>query len=225
VPGINSRSVLVLDVGGTHVKVLSVGRPDPIKIPSGSKMTPRAMVDAVREATTKWNYRVISIGYPGVVTDGQPTEEPQHLGHGWVGFDFEKALSHPVRIINDAALQALGAHSGGRMLFLGLGTGLGSAMVVNGTVIPMELGHLPYRRGRSYEDYVGEAWLQKHGKRKWRKHVDDVVALFRAALEPEDVVIGGGNARLLGPLPPNTRIASEEAAVKGGVRLWEGDGS
>lgn len=183
------------------------------------------MVKAVRDATTDWNYSAISIGYPGVVTHGQPAQEPQHLAPGWVGFDFEKALGHPVRIINDAALQALGAYSGGHMLFLGLGTGLGAAMVVDGVVVPMEIGHLPYRRGRSYEYYVGEAWLDKHGKRKWREHVTDVVALFRSAFEPDEIVIGGGNARLLHHLPPDTRIASEEAAMKGGVRLWEGDGS
>ena len=167
--------ILVIDVGGTHIKVLATGRKKPLKIRSGPKMSAREMVRAVRQATADWQYPVVSIGYPGPVLHGKPVTEPRNLGDGWVGFDFKKAFGCPVRVINDAAMQALGSYKGGRMLFLGLGTGLGSALIVDGVLEPMELAHLPYKKGRTYEQYVGKAGLKRFGKKKWRRHVADVV--------------------------------------------------
>src|SRR5437867_2817888 len=194
--------VLVIDVGGTHVKLLATGRKQPVEIPSGPKMTARKMVAAVRAATAGWKYDAVSIGYPGPVVHGHPVAEPHHLGRGWVGFNFRKAFGRPVKIINDAAMQALGSYRGGRMLFLGLGTGLGSALIVDGVLEPMELAHLPYKKDRTYEDYVGLAGLKRLGRKKWRRHVDDVVEQLKAALQADYVVLGGGNARLLKKFPP-----------------------
>ena len=174
--------ILVIDVGGTHVKVLATGRRDPLIIPSGPKMTPKKMAEAVKKETKGWPYSAVSIGYPGIVVHGRPVHEPHNLGRGWVGFDFRKAFRVPVRIINDAAMQALGSYKGGRMLFLGLGTGLGSALIVDGIVEPMELAHLPYKKGKSYEDYLGLAGLKRLGKKKWRNHVTDVVKKLKNAL-------------------------------------------
>src|SRR5512141_896871 len=180
--------VLVIDIGGTHVKVLATGHKKRVEIPSGPKMTPAKMVAAVRAATAGWQYEAVSIGYPGPVVHGRPLSEPHNLGRGWVGFDFKKAFGgRPVKMINDAAMQALGSYKGRRMLFLGLGTGLGSALIIDGVLEPMELGHLPYRKGRTYEDYVGQAGLERLGKKKWRRHVLDVVARLAAALEPDDI--------------------------------------
>jgi predicted NBD/HSP70 family sugar kinase len=213
------RNILVIDVGGTHVKVLATGQKEPVKIPSGSKMTARDMVKSVRKAAAHWNYSAASIGYPGPVVHGKPLRDPYNLGPGWVGFDFKKAFGCPVKVINDAAMQALGSYHGGRMLFLGLGTGLGSAMIVDGILEPMELAHLPYRK-RTYEDYVGLAGLERLGKKKWRRHVFDVVNILKAALEADYVVIGGGNARLLKTLPPNSRLGDNRTAFRGGLRLW-----
>ena len=187
--------ILVIDVGGTHIKALATGHRKRVRIKSGSKMSAREMVRAVRQATAGWRYSVVSIGYPGPVLHGRPVSEPRHLGGGWVGFDFEKAFGCPVRMINDAAMQALGSYKGGRMLFLGLGTGLGSALIVDGTLEPMELAHLPYKKGRTYEDYVGQAALKRFGKKTWRRNVADVVTRLKAALEADDVVVGGGNAK------------------------------
>jgi len=218
---VNTRlKVLVIDVGGTHIKVLATGHKTPIEIVSGPKMTPAKMVAAVRGATTDWQYSVASIGYPGPVLHGKPVMEPFNLGPGWVGFNFEKALGCPVRVINDAAMQALGHYEGGRMLFLGLGTGLGSAMIVDGVLEPMELAHLPYKRGRTYEDYVGIRGLKRLGRKKWREHVFDVVKLLRAALEADYVVLGGGNVKQLKKLPPGARMGDNSYAFRGGVRLW-----
>lgn len=214
--------ILVIDVGGTHVKVLASGQPEQ-KIPSGPEMTPERMVAAVRDATAGWNYGAISMGYPGPVIHGRPVAEPHNLGRGWVGFDFAKAFGKPVKIVNDAALQALGCYQGGRMLFLGLGTGLGSAMIVDGVLEPMELAHLPYRKGRTYEDYVGLRGLKRLGKKKWRRHVATIVDLLKTALEADDVVLGGGNARLLNELPAGARLGDETCALRGGVRLWDKD--
>ena len=197
--------VLAIDVGGTHVKVLATGEREVRKFPSGPAMTPDQMVAGVLELAKGWRFDAVSIGYPGPVLHGHPIAEPHHLGSGWVGFDFRRALGCPVRLINDAAMQALGSYLRGRMLFLGLGTGLGSAMIVNGIVEPMELGHLPYKKG-VYEDYVGAQGLAKHGKSKWRRHVADVVRLLVAALEPDDVVLGGGNAKELKELPQGCRL-------------------
>jgi polyphosphate glucokinase len=211
---------LVVDVGGTSVKILASGQNEPRSFRSGPTMTPAQMVSSVKQLSRGWNYNVVSIGYPGPVLQGRPIAEPHNLGGGWVGFDFAAAFGHPVKVINDAAMQALGSYKGGKMLFLGLGTGFGSAMIVNGAVEPMELGHLPYRKG-VYEDYVGRAGLERYGKKKWRRHVADVVARFIAALEPEDTVIGGGNVRKLDALPPGSRAGDNRNAFSGGFRLWE----
>jgi polyphosphate glucokinase len=211
--------VLVIDVGGTHIKILATGEREVRKFPSGPAMTPNQMVAGVRELAKGWRFEAVSIGYPGPVLHGHPIAEPHHLGPGWVGFDFRRAIGCPVRLINDAAMQALGSYRRGRMLFLGLGTGLGSAMVVNGIVEPMELGHLPYKKG-VYEDYVGAQGLAKHGKSKWRRHVADVVRLLAAALEPDDVVLGGGNAKELKELPQGCRLGNNANAFLGGFRLW-----
>jgi len=217
------RKILVIDVGGTHVKVLATGRRKPLEIPSGPKMTAKQMVRDVREGTTGWRYSVVSIGYPGPVLHGKPVSEPANLGGGWVGFDYAKAFGHPVRLINDAAMQALGSYKGGRMLFLGLGTGLGSALIVDGVLEPMELAHLPYKKGKTYEDLVGEAALRRFGKKKWRGYVTDVVTRLQAALEADEVVVGGGNAKLLRSLPKGVRLGSNANAFIGGYRLWKGN--
>jgi polyphosphate glucokinase len=214
--------ILVIDVGGTHVKAIVSGRRTRVKIISGPKMTARQMVAAVCATTAGWKYNAVSIGYPGPVLRNQPVREPFNLGGGWVGFDFKKAFGHPVKIMNDAAMQALGSYEGGQMLFIGLGTGLGSALVSHhGSVIPLELAHLPYKNGLTYEDYVGEAGLQRLGKKKWRKHVEIVVAQLKAAMQAEYVVLGGGNARLIVKLPPDTRLGDNANAFRGGFRLWK----
>jgi polyphosphate glucokinase len=213
--------VLVIDVGGSHVKVRATGRKTPIKIRSGPKMTAAQMVRRVREAIDGWTYDAVSIGYPGVVLHGKPLHEPRNLGGGWVGFRFKKAFGCPVTIINDAAMQALGSYKGGRMLFLGLGTGLGSALIIDGVLEPTELAHLPYKKGRTYEDYVGNAGLKRLGKKKWRRHVIDVVTRLKNALEVDDVVIGGGNAKLLKRLPRGVRLGANANAFLGGHRLWK----
>jgi len=213
--------ILVIDVGGTHVKVIATGRRTPLKIPSGPTLTARQMVESVRAATAGWRYDAVSIGFPGPVSDHRPVREPHNLGGGWVQFPFPKAFGCPVKIINDAAMQALGSHQGGQMLFLGLGTGLGSAMIHHGDVVPLELAHLPYKNGRSYEDYAGLAGLKRLGKKKWRRHVATIVAQLRAALQADYVVLGGGNARLMETLPPDTRAGDNANAFRGGFRLWE----
>jgi ROK family protein len=213
--------ILVIDVGGTHVKALATGRKKPIRIPSGPTMTAQEMVKMVRETTTGWNYTRVSIGYPGPVLHGKPVCEPRNLGSGWVGFDFRKAFGHPVHVINDAAMQALGSYKGGRMLFLGLGTGLGSALIVDGVIEPMELAHLPYEKGRTYEEQVGNAALERFGRKKWRRHVADVVKRLKAALEADDVGVGGGNAKWLRTLPKGVRLGSNANAFVGGYRLWK----
>lgn len=179
------------------------------------------MVRLVREATTGWSYDVVSIGYPGPVVNGKPISDPWNLGGGWVGFNFARAFGKPVKVINDAAMQALGSYTGGRMLFLGLGTGLGSALIVDGVLEPMELGHLPYRKRRSYEDYVGTAGLKRLGRKKWRRHVLDVIDLLRKALQADDIVLGGGNAKLLEKLPAGVRLGTNANAFIGGRRLWD----
>ena len=214
-------NILAIDVGGTHVKVLATGRRKPLEIPSGPKMTAKEMVRKVREGTTGWRYDGVSIGYPGPVLHGKPVSEPSNLGGGWVGFDFKKAFGCPVRVINDAAMQAWGSYNGGRMLFLGLGTGLGSALIVDGVLEPMELAHLPYENGRTYEQQVGLAALKRIGKKKWRRRVADVVTRLKAALEVNDVVVGGGNAKLLRTLPKGVRLGSNANAFVGGYRLWK----
>jgi polyphosphate glucokinase len=213
-------NVLVVDVGGTHVKILATGQDEPRRFPSGPLLTAEQMVATVKDLAGEWTYDVVSIGYPGPVLQGRPVAEPRHLGPGWVGFDYQAAFGRPVKLVNDAAMQALGSYQGGKMLFLGLGTGLGSTLVVDGIVEPMELGHLPYRKS-TYEDYVGIRGLEQRGKKKWRLYVADVVALLTAALEPDDVVLGGGNIKKLKQLPPGCRAGDNANAFRGGFRLWE----
>jgi polyphosphate glucokinase len=212
--------VLVVDVGGTHVKILATGQTSRREFISGPTMTPDQMVRQVLKAAQGWEFDAVSIGYPGPVLRGKPVAEPHHLGAGWVGFNFEAAFGCPVKVINDAAMQALGSYDGGTMLFLGLGTGLGSALVVDGIVEPMELGHLPYKKG-TYEDYIGIRGLKRFGKKKWRHYVEDVVARLTAALEPDYVVLGGGNIHKLKELPPHCRLGDNANAFSGGFRLWE----
>ena len=216
-----SNKVLVIDIGGTHVKLLATGQKEPIKIPSGPEMTPRRMVALVRRATAKWKYSAVSIGYPGPVLHGKPVSDPHNLAPGWIGFNFRKAFGRPVKLMNDAALQAIGSYKRGRMLFLGLGTGLGSALIVDGVIEPLELAHLPYKKGGTYEDYIGLRGLERLGKKKWRRYVADVVNRLKAALEVDDVVIGGGNAKLLKALPAGARLGSNANAFRGGFRIWQ----
>ena len=212
-------NVLVVDVGGTHVKILATGQHEPLRFPSGPTLTAKQMVAGVRKLARGWKYDVVSIGYPGPVLRDHPVAEPHNLGKGWVGFDFEKAFGRPVRVVNDAAMQALGSYKRGKMLFLGLGTGLGSTLVVNRITEPMELGHLPYKKA-TYEDYVGERALEKQGKKRWRRNVADVVGRLITALEPDDVVLGGGNVKQLKELPPGCRAGDNANAFLGGFRLW-----
>lgn len=216
-------NVLVIDVGGTHVKVLATGQTQPRAFVSGPRLTPKQMVAKVRKLVSDWNYDVVSIGFPGPVLRNRPIAEPWNLGKGWIGFNFEAAFKRPVRVINDAALQALGSYKRGKMLFLGLGTGLGSTMIVDGMVEPMELGHLPYKKA-TFEDYIGVRGLKKYGKKKWRRYVADVVERLVAALEPEDVVLGGGNVHKLKKLPPGCRAGENANAFRGGFRLWQKKG-
>lgn len=211
--------MLVVDVGGTSVKILVSGQDQHRSFLSGPKLTPKRMVSGVRKLATGWAYDVVSIGYPGAVVRGRPIAEPHNLGRGWVGFHFAAAFGHPVKIVNDAAMQALGSYTGGKMLFLGLGTGLGTAMVVDGVVEPMEVGHLPYKK-HTYEYYVGRAGLERHGKKKWRRHVADVATRLIAALQAEYAVIGGGNVTKLKVLPPHCRAGDNADAFRGGFRMW-----
>ena len=212
--------VLVVDIGGTAIKLLATGRRTPVRIPSGPTMTAKRMVQLVRQAVADWDYSYVSIGYPGPVKDGKPVKEPKNLGRGWKRFDFRQAFGRPVKVVNDAAMQALGSYRGGRMLFLGLGTGLGSTLIADGVIAPMELAHLPYKNGRTYEEYVGKAGLERAGKKKWRRHVVDVVNRLKAALEADEIVIGGGNAKHLRRLPPGVRRGGNGQAFVGGYRLW-----
>jgi polyphosphate glucokinase len=212
--------VLVVDVGGTSIKLLATGADTPRKFPSGPTMTPERMVAAVKEATRDWDYDAVSIGYPGPVIRGHIASEPFNLGPGWVGFDFEKAFGRPVKVVNDAAMQALGSYKGGKMLFLGLGTGLGSALVVDGVLVPMELAHLPYRKA-TYEDYVGLRGLKRLGKKRWRRAVEDVVARLGGAFQADYAVLGGGNVKKLKTLPASARAGDNANAFLGGFRLWQ----
>jgi polyphosphate glucokinase len=215
--------ILVIDIGGTHVKIYGTGRLDAVKIPSGPALTPKKMVKAVREVTVGWDYSVVSIGYPGPVVHGKPLHDPANLGHGWVGFDFHKAFGCPVQIINDAAMQALGSYRGGRMLFLGLGTGLGSALIVDGILEPMELAHLPYKHGRTFEEHVGATALKRLGETKWIKSVKEVVAQLKSALQADYVVLGGGNSKRLSTLPRGVYLGDNSNAREGGFRLWQSE--
>lgn len=213
-------NILVIDVGGTHVKILATGQKAMREFSSGSSLTPKRMVAEVKKLASDWKYDAVSIGYPGPVIRNRPLAEPHNLGRGWVGFDFRAAFRRPVKVINDAAMQAIGSYKRGKMLFLGLGTGLGSTMIVDGIIEPMELAHLPYKKG-TYEDYVGAHSFEMRGKKKWRRHVADVVQLLIAALEPDDVVIGGGNVKQLKELPKGTRAGANANAFVGGFRMWQ----
>jgi polyphosphate glucokinase len=217
-PGVK---ILVIDVGGSHVKLLATGKRTPIKVPSGPRLTPRQMVAEVREATEGWDFEAVSIGYPGPVARNRPTLEPVNLGDGWTSFDYRRAFGRPVRMINDAAMQALGSYSGRTMLFLGLGTGLGTTLVTNGVVVPLELAHLPFENGKSYEDAIGEAGLKRLGKRRWRRTVATIVELLMAATNADYTVLGGGNVRFMDALPANTRRGNNANAFRGGFRLWD----
>jgi polyphosphate glucokinase len=214
------QRVLAIDVGGSHVKVRMSGRRSIRQFESGPEMTPAQMVAGVHESTGDWAYDVVSIGYPGMVIHGKIVSEPHNLGGGWVGFDFRSAFARPTRVINDAAMQAIGSYEGGRMLFLGLGTGLGSALIVDGVIEPMELAHLNFKKGRTYEDYVGDRGRRRLGSKKWRRAVAQVVEQLRTALEADYVVLGGGNSRKLNRLPKNARLGSNDFAFLGGFRLW-----
>ncbi len=220
-PKAKPRNVLVIDVGGTNVKLLATGETEPCKIPSGPTMTAAKMVDVVKKNVKKWKFDCISLGYPGPIINGHPLREPHNLGGGWMRFNFTEAFGCPVKIINDAAMQALGSYHGGRMLFLGLGTGLGSAMIVNGVLEPMELAHLIYKKGKTYEDFLGLRGLEHMGKKKWRKYVTEVAESLKTALEADYVVLGGGNSKKLKKLPPGTELGNNMHAFAGGLRMWE----
>lgn len=214
------RRILAIDVGGSHVKMRVFGRRELRQFESGPQLTPRRMVARVHALVGDWNYDAVSIGYPGIVLHGRVIAEPHNLGRGWVGFNFRKAFGRPTHVMNDATMQAVGSYEGGRMLFLGLGTGLGSAMIVDGVVAPMELAHLAYKKGRTYEDYVGEEGMKRLGGKKWRRTVKEVVAQLSTLLEADYVVIGGGNARKLKRLPKNARLGDNNFAFLGGFRVW-----
>lgn len=217
------KNVLVIDIGGTHVKVASTTERVPLKIPSGPLMTAQQMAEQVVIGTRGWRYDYISIGYPGPVEHDRPLAEPHNLASGWIDFPYRKAFKKPLRFINDAAMQALGGYRGGKMLFLGIGTGLGSAMIFEGVVVPLELAHLPYRNGRTYEDYVGRDGLELRGKKRWRKSVLDVVERLKAALICDYVVLGGGNAKLMKGLPAHVILGDNSNAIDGGIRLWQSE--
>jgi len=215
--------ILVIDVGGTNVKILASGQEEPRKFPSGPTLTADAMAEGVLRETKDWDYDQITIGYPGPVVNGKAVLEPKNLGPGWVDYNFKAKFRKPVRLINDAAMQALGSYKGGRMLFLGLGTGLGSALVIENVVAPLELAHLPYKKNKTFEDYVGLRGLERLGKKRWQAAVEDVVARLQAALGADSVVLGGGNAKKLKRLPPGVRLGDNLNAFVGGFRLWEDD--
>ena len=213
--------VLIIDIGGTHVKVASSDKRVPIKIVSGPTMAAAQMAQQVLAATEGWKYDCVSIGYPGPVVHDRPLAEPHNLAPGWIDFPYQKTFGKPIRFINDAAMQALGGYAGGRMLFLGVGTGLGSAMVFDGIVIPLELAHLPYKKGRTYEEYIGVAGLELRGKKRWRKSVLDIIARLQAAFICDYVLLGGGNAKFMTNLPPHVILGANINAVEGGIRLWQ----
>jgi polyphosphate glucokinase len=216
--------ILVIDIGGTHVKVASTDVRVPIKILSGPTMDAEEMTREVLAATQEWAYDCISIGYPGPVAHDRPLAEPHNLAAGWIDFPYQKMFVKPIRFINDAAMQALGGYKGGRMLFLGTGTGLGSAMIFDGVVIPLELAHLPYRKGQTYEEWIGLAGLQRLGKKRWRRAVLDIIERLQAALVCDSVLLGGGNAKLMKDLPSHVILGANSNAIDGGLKLWEDAG-
>jgi len=213
--------VLVIDVGGTNVKMLATGQKEPRKYPSGPAMTAEKMVEIVKQNTKDWEYDCISLGYPGPIINSHPLREPHNLGGGWMAFNFQKAFGRPVKLINDASMQALGSYKGGRMLFLGLGTGLGSAMIVDNILEPMELAHLLYKKDKTYEDFLGLRGLERLGKKKWRQQVAKITEKLKTALGADYVILGGGNAKKLKELPPGAKLGTNENAFLGGFRMWE----
>ncbi len=213
--------ILVVDIGGNNVKLLVSGQQAPRKVPSGPALTAARMASSVRKAVAGWKYDAVTIGFPGPVKGGRPAAEPVNLGRGWVRFDYARAFGKPVRVINDAVMQALGSYRGGRMLFLGLGTGLGAALVLEGLVQPLEIAHLPYRSARTYEDFLGKRGLDRMGKKRWRRLVGEIVPRLLHAFQVDEVVLGGGNVKHLKVLPPKTRLGSNVHAFAGGFRLWE----
>jgi polyphosphate glucokinase len=213
--------VLVVDVGGNNIKILASGQPQARKVPSGPRLTARAMVASVKKAAEGWDYDAVTIGFPGPVKDGHPADEPKNIGRGWVSFDYARAFRKPVRIINDAVMQALGSYHRGRMLFLGLGTGLGAALVLDGLTHPLEIAHLPYRNGKTYEDFLGRRGLDRMGRKRWRAVVVEIVPRLHAAFQVDEVVLGGGNAKYVKDLPAGTRLGDNARAFVGGFRLWE----
>ena len=223
-PAKKAKRVLVVDIGGQHVKILATGQQQRRREVSGPDMTAQQMVDIVKRLAEGWEFDVVVLGYPGPVAHNKPVLEPVNLGTGWCGFDFEAAFGRPVKIINDALMQAIGSYDGGRMLFIGLGTGLGTAMIVDNVAQPMELAHLPYRKGKTFEEYLGAAGLKRLGKKRWRKHLFAVVEQLKAALAPDYVVIGGGGVKKLDELPPDARRGSNANAFEGGFRVWQEGG-
>jgi polyphosphate glucokinase len=213
--------VLVVDVGGNNIKLLATGRRGVRKIPSGRTLTPGRMVQEVRKATADWSYRAIALGFPGVVRDGRIAEEPVNLGRGWIRYDFARGFGRPVRIVNDAVMQALGSYRGGRLLFLGLGTGLGATLIINGQAQPLEIAHLSYRAGKTYEDFLGKRGFDRAGKKRWRRLVFEIVPRLHAAFQVDEVVLGGGNAKMLRTLPRGCRRGDNRNAFRGGFRLWK----
>jgi hypothetical protein len=214
--------ILVVDVGGNNVKLLATGQRVAVKLPSGPALTPARMVAAVKKAAAGWRYDRVSIGFPGPVRDGRPSEEPKNIGRGWVRFDYRRAFGKPVRILNDAAMQALGSYEGGRMLFLGLGTGLGAALAIDGVIQPLEIAHLSYRSGKTYEEFLGKRAQDRMGKKRWRRMVWEIAPRLREAFQVDEVVIGGGNAKQLKAVPPGCRLGENRNAFAGGFRLWKG---
>jgi predicted NBD/HSP70 family sugar kinase len=218
---VTAQAVLVIDLGGTNVKVLATGQKEPRRYPSGPTMTPHRMVRVVKKLVRDWKFDCVSLGFPGPIINECPLREPHNLGGGWVGFDFRKAFGCPVKVINDAAMQALGSYMGGRMLFLGLGTGLGAAMIVDGMLQPMELAHLVYKDGKTYEHYLGLRGLERSGKKKWRRHVATIAKKLQIALKADYVVLGGGNSKQMKKLPLGARLGNNLCAFRGGFRMWQ----
>lgn len=216
------KKILVIDIGGSNIKILATGAAERIKIPSGANFTPGQMVELVKENSSQWDYDVITMGFPGVVKENKLISEPVNLGVGWNTFDFEAAFNRPIKFINDAAMQALGSYEGKKLLFLGLGTGLGTAMVIHNTILPIEGGHLPFKK-KTFEDYVSKEYLTKSGMKRWEKNVLKTVEYFKAAFQPDDILLGGGNSKLLTTIPEGCRLGTNENAFKGGFKLWEED--
>jgi polyphosphate glucokinase len=215
------KRILVVDIGGSNIKLLATGEEKRIKFPSDPDLTPKRLLKQVLEATSHWKYEAISVGCPCAVSNNRPIKEPHNLGSGWIGFDFEKAFKLPTKVINDATMQAIGCYNGGTMLFLGFGTGLGTTLIKDGTPVPLEGGHLPYRKDRSFEEYVGKAGFERLGMKKWNSHALQIIEILRHATNAEDIVLGGGNAELIEKLPKNTRRVDNHSAFKGGFRLWQ----